>query len=153
MNFENCISCILNTLTPLPTPPITMPSPTFPSWTQHPVLRCLFFFSSFSFCSSPSVLPSHSWEWGLPWCGVDLPQVTSLKKTDSCWPSSSQMPVMDYMATLLSPCWDSGGQELVPVLCMLSQSLWVHTGNCPCCIEKNIFPPPPALSFYDYPLM
>lgn len=109
------------------------------------------------------VLHKYPWEWGQAWYVVDLPGVTSLKKTDSLSPSSYQMPVAPQLVVgvcghLPLPCWDSLCLEFVQVLYLLSQPLWLLICNYPVChVGKTPFPwhypPPQALTISLSPLL
>lgn len=85
-------------------PPVLQLFPLPPS-ASHP-FPLMFEFSSYIFSWVQLVLPSYSWEWDLPWCGINLLRVTSLKKMDSPSPNSYQMPnnpqlVMGFCAYLI----------------------------------------------------
>lgn len=68
-----------------------------------------------------------------------------LKKLDSPSPGSYPFPLAPQLrvglhASFPSPCWDFIWLELVQVLCVLSQLLWVHMCNClPWYIRKTLF--------------
>lgn len=104
------------------------------------------------------VLSKYFGVWDLPWCVVNLPGVTTLKKTECPFPKSYQSPMDPQLrvrlpAHLPSSCWNFVCLEIIRVLCMLSQPPWVQMDNGPamsgqlflCCrpqlLAPTVFPP------------
>lgn len=61
----------------------------------------------------PFVLANYSWSWGLHWTMIDIPSVT---------------PITSWLEALcpLFLFWNFVRYWLVQVLCILSQSVWIH---------------------------
>lgn len=90
-----------------------------------------------------------------PWCkatykSIDsLSKATSLNKTDLAFPVSQQLPMAPQLEVRLCELflclpWNSGCLDLVRVLCVESQLLWVHmypeyvSSYVPCHVQKTL---------------